>query len=138
LGSGGQLSINTQGLFGIQANSTDTPSTSDITASSAQGPQGTVIINILNVQPNISPTNLAFQPIANNFVRLCENREKGETLIFNYIGRGGQLPENEVFLNFDQVENPWLELLTHNQPTNSKANKANLHLDSVALFLPCR
>jgi len=137
-GTGGTVTINSKGLFGIEANSVDTPVTSDITASSANGPQGTVIINNPNVQPRTGIINLTAQPITYRFVRLCENRTDSPTLEFYFAGRGGQLPTPEDFLTPNFVTNPWLDLLTLNNSDNlSSETKASLDFDSMALFLPC-
>jgi len=138
-GSGGRVNIDTKGLFGIQANSVDTDITSDITASSANGPQGTVVINNPNVQPKTGLINLTSQPIVFRFVRLCENRNKGQTLEFFNIGRGGEIPFPEEFLLPEIINNPWVELINQNPSQNtSTQGKTSLGFDSMAVFLPCQ
>jgi len=137
-GSGGQVTINSSGLFGIQANSIDTQFTSDITASSEKGPQGTITINIFNVQPTPNAINLTAQPIPYRFGRLCENKNKGKTLEFYWAGRAGIASLPNDFLFVDTVNNPWLELVNQDQPKQiPQESQGNLTFESMALFLPC-
>lgn len=138
-GAGGQVSIDTRGLFGIQGNSIDATPTSDITASSASGPQGTVVINTPNVQPKTGLINLTSQPIVFRFVRLCENRSKGQTLEFYSIGRGGEIPFPEQSLRPEIISNPWVELISEDPAQNSVSQgHTSLAFDSLAVFLPCQ
>ncbi len=92
-GNGGVVTINTQGIFGIQFREQQT-SLNDITATSESGLQGTVAISQPNVDPAQSldtlPVNLveATSLIANT----CPV-EDGEESKFIVTGRGG-LPAN--------------------------------------------
>lgn len=134
-GSGGQVNINSKGIFGIQANVVGTQVTSDITASSTNGPQGTVTINTPKVQPKIGVINLTSQPIVYRFIRLCENKNRDQTLEFYSIGRGGELPPPEQSFLPEIVSIPWVELISEN---SASQGNTSLGFDSMALFLPCQ
>jgi filamentous hemagglutinin family protein len=97
-GDGGRVEVTTQGLFGIAPREFLTP-LSDITASSEQGVQGVVAVNIPNVDPRQGllelPTDVidATQQIAQNCpAGDATASELGEFVI---TGRGG-LPPNPI------------------------------------------
>ena len=91
-GSGGNVRIITQGLFGIAPRLRDNPFTSDITASSERGVQGTVNITPPDVDPNRGLIELPVGVVdaANQITQTCpgvgarQNRSE-----FVVKGRGG-------------------------------------------------
>ncbi|MGI0488596.1 filamentous hemagglutinin N-terminal domain-containing protein [Pantanalinema rosaneae CENA516] len=91
LGSGGNIQITTQGIFGLKYQPRLTPN-SDITASSQFGLSGSVLINTIDVDPSSGlvqlPTNLTdpSQSIATG----CSD---GQNSRFVATGRGG-VPQN--------------------------------------------
>jgi len=99
--SGGQVIINTQGIFGAQARRIGSPNTSDITATSAQGPQfdGIVEVNTPEVDPTSGlvdlPVNLV--DLTNVVVQNCSAENTPESS-FVVTGRGGlpQSPNDEI------------------------------------------
>ncbi|OKH35361.1 hypothetical protein NIES2101_37745 [Calothrix sp. HK-06] len=111
---GGNVTITkrNQGIFGIEARSKESPSTSDITASSENGAQGKISIAQPNTDPNRGlielPTNLvdASQQIAQG----CTPRNRGTASRFISTGRGG-IPENPYEpLRKRAVINHWVTL----------------------------
>ncbi len=93
--SGGQVIINTQGIFGAQARRIGSSNTSDITATSAQGPQfdGIVEVNRPEVDPTSGlvdlPENLV--DLSNVVVQSC-SAENTPQSSFVVTGRGGLPP----------------------------------------------
>ncbi|MBW4505157.1 MAG: filamentous hemagglutinin N-terminal domain-containing protein [Scytonematopsis contorta HA4267-MV1] len=71
-GAGGRVEINSRGVFGIEARQQQSDRTSDITASSARGPQGVTIIN--------APENSTLQ---NSLTELPTNAINTNALIAN-------------------------------------------------------
>ena len=97
-GSGGSVRITTQGLFGIAPRLRDNPFTSDITASSDLGVQGTVNITPPNVDPNRGLIELPVGVVdaANQITQTCPGvgarKNTGEFVV---KGRGG-LPSSPL------------------------------------------
>ncbi len=95
-GSGGRVDITAKGIYGLKFQPKDTPS-SDITASSQFGINGTVTINSLNIDPNQGlinlPTNLV-DP-SNQIAQSCNPNTQANQRPNRFIitGRGG-LPAN--------------------------------------------
>lgn len=91
-GNGGNVSLSTQGLLGLQLRP-QTTSKSDITASSERGAQGNISINIPNVDPsqglNELPTNLVSG--AERLDHRCSDQAtaKNSNASFYITGRGG-------------------------------------------------
>ncbi|BAY09028.1 two-partner secretion domain-containing protein [Calothrix sp. NIES-2098] len=104
LGSGGNIQITTQGIFGLQFQDQLTPN-SDITASSQFGLSGTVQVNTIGVDPNSGlvelPTNVT-DP-SQNIATGC-SANTGSTFVAT--GRGGvpQNPNQEV-----RSDRPWAD-----------------------------
>ncbi|OKH42842.1 hypothetical protein NIES2101_32320 [Calothrix sp. HK-06] len=95
-GRGGNVKISrNQGIFGIEARSQESPTTSDITASSENGVQGEILIERPETEPSPGlielPNNLvdASQQIAQG----CTPRRGQTASKFISTGRGG-IPEN--------------------------------------------
>jgi filamentous hemagglutinin family protein len=88
-GDGGRIAITTQGLFGIYPNTENFPSSSDITARSQFGVNGTVDANILTTN---SVVNFATLPVALNQKILetaCFGNRRSDRDSFIFSGRGG-------------------------------------------------
>ena len=96
-GSGGTVRIDTSGLFGIAAQSQDNPLTSDITASSAQGIQGTVDIATPETDPRSGLTELpvTFVDASGQITQTCAGNSDGQRSEFVVTGRGG-LPSSPI------------------------------------------
>lgn len=95
-GSGGQAIVNAQGIFGIQSRRSGSPTTSDITATSANGPQfdGIVDINTPEIDPSSGLVELPERvvDVTSLIARDCgDNRSPMNT--FYMTGRGG-LPQS--------------------------------------------
>ncbi|MBD1866444.1 S-layer family protein, partial [Cyanobacteria bacterium FACHB-471] len=91
-GTGGTVNITTKGLFGIAAQAQDNPLTSDITASSELGVQGTVDITPPSVDPRRGLTELpvAVVDASDQITQTCPGvGGRGETGEFVVTGRGG-------------------------------------------------
>ena len=94
-GFGGRVTINAQGIFATEFQQQPTPE-SDITATSALGPQfsGIVQINSLGVNPSLDLVNLPVQPV--DVTRLiaqgCPAGIKPRISKFVVTGRGGLPP----------------------------------------------
>ncbi len=88
-GNGGNISITTQGLFGIAPNTANFPNSSDITARSEFGLNGTVDTNIVSTNPVVDlaalPTVLGTKIIET----ACLGDRRGDRDSFIYSGRGG-------------------------------------------------
>jgi filamentous hemagglutinin family protein len=91
-GNGGNISITTQGLFGIFPNTANLPNSSDITARSEFGLNGTVDTNIVSTNPVVDlaalPTVLGTKILAT----ACFSNRRGDRDSFIYSGRGGLPP----------------------------------------------
>jgi filamentous hemagglutinin family protein len=89
-GNGGNIKINTQGLFGISPNTSNMPHTSDITARSEFGVDGTVDTSLISATPvgerATLPVVLGQKILKNECfgTRRSSNRDS-----FIYSGRGG-------------------------------------------------
>ena len=92
-GTGGQVSITSQGLFGIQYRPIGTDFTSDITASSTFGQNGTVQINTPGIDPGKDTGELPAAPndASNQISQTCGASQRENK--FYITGRGG-LPPN--------------------------------------------
>ena len=94
-GNGGNVRIDSQGLFGIAAQPQDNPLTSDITASSERGVQGTVNITTPDVDPRrgLSELPVAIVDASDQITRSCPGvGGRGQTDEFVVSGRGGLPP----------------------------------------------
>lgn len=108
-GSGGRISITTQGIFGIAVRARDTQ-LNDITAISQNNPQlnGVVSLNAPEADPS---ENLAEQPevveVSPPISQGCKSETLSNQSRFTYVGRGG-LPTNP----HDVLANPdlWQDL----------------------------
>ncbi|GAB4535387.1 MAG: hypothetical protein Tsb0014_22290 [Pleurocapsa sp.] len=126
-GSGGNIEINTQGIFGIEFRSEQSP-VSDITASSEFGLDGTVAINTPDVNPGEELVNLP-QTFATPPLDTSCQAVNSTNSSFVDLGRGG-IPRNpqEIRSNRDTWED-----LRH--PTIDNSSDKNLKLQS-SLYSP--
>jgi filamentous hemagglutinin family protein len=99
-GSGGQVSISAQGIFGTQFRDRGTR-LSDITATSDSGPQfnGTVQIDIRGVDPNRGLVELpeTLADSSNQIVQTCASQARSNSFVIT--GRGGLPPTPSEALN---------------------------------------
>jgi filamentous hemagglutinin family protein len=94
-GSGGNVDITTEGLFGIAAQAQNNPLTNDITASSQRGVQGTVSITTPDIDPTRGLTELPAEVVdaSSQITQTCGAR--AGTSEFVVTGRGG-VPSSPV------------------------------------------
>ncbi|OWY68093.1 hypothetical protein B7486_28345 [cyanobacterium TDX16] len=110
-GIGGDITINTQGIFGIQPRREESPNTNDITTRSELGIAGTIQINSLEIDPSRDivelPTGLvdASSLVAAGCPSGAENR-------FTVAGRGGLPPAPADKLSSDALLTDWATLQT--------------------------
>ncbi|AFY44913.1 filamentous hemagglutinin N-terminal domain-containing protein [Nostoc sp. PCC 7107] len=125
-GTGGQVQINTQGIFGIEPRLNDSINSSDITASSTTGINGEIIINTPNVDPTQGLTNLP-----GDIVNTASLVDSGCTAFgdktgsqFTVTGRGGLPTSPDDVLNGDAV---WSDtrLTVAAKPQNGSTSRVN-------------
>lgn len=110
-GTGGNIKITSQGIFGIQPRREATLDTNDITASSELGIGGRIQINSLEIDPSRDivelPTGLvdASSLVASGCPSGAENR-------FTVAGRGGLPPAPADKLSSDALLTDWATLQT--------------------------
>ncbi len=92
LGNGGNISITTQGLFGIAPNTVNFPNSSDITARSEFGLNGTVDTNIVSTNPVVDLAALPAVLGTKIIETACFGNHRGDRDSFIYSGRGGLPP----------------------------------------------
>ncbi|GJD22872.1 filamentous haemagglutinin outer membrane protein [Rivularia sp. IAM M-261] len=94
-GRGGNVNIRTQGIFGIEPRATESPQTSDITASSQRGVQGEVSIIEPDVEPEQGLIELPEEVVdaTRRVAQICP-REPGAKPLgkFTITGRGSLPP----------------------------------------------
>ena len=126
-GNGGQVIINAQGIFGTKFRQQETPE-SDITASSALGPQfsGTVQINTLAINPSLGLVNLPVQPVdvTGLIAQGCPTGVGPRGSKFVVSGRGGLPPTPREALSNEQ---PLADLGT---PLQGQENRASAVIPS--------
>jgi filamentous hemagglutinin family protein len=92
LGNGGEINITTQGLFGIYPNTANVPNSSDITARSEFGVNGTVDTNIVSTNPVVDLVALPAVLGTKIIETACFGSRSGDRDSFIYSGRGGLPP----------------------------------------------
>jgi filamentous hemagglutinin family protein len=132
-GSGGSVRIDSQGLFGIAAQAQDNPLTSNVTASSAQGIQGTVDVAAPETNPRNGLTELpvAFADASNQITQTCSGNRAGQDSRFVVTGRGGLPPSPIDALVGDVPLSDWavLDELTETTQTTPKATTSSVLSD---------
>ncbi|NEO97317.1 MAG: filamentous hemagglutinin N-terminal domain-containing protein [Symploca sp. SIO2E9] len=125
-GSGGNVNITTEGIFGIlpQEEQTDF---SAITASSESGIDGEVQVNQPDVDPSKSLTELTIELVdASRLVnRSCSPGGVARRSSFTVTGRGGLPPNPADALSGDAVVTGWVSL--DSQEENRYSSTANLN-----------
>ena len=112
-GNGGQVSITAQGILGLeQRPSTPANTTNDIDVSSDQGLQGTVTLNIPNVDPSRGLIELPIVPtdISNQIATACPTTAQEADRLGSFIvsGRGGIPPSPIDLLSEDNTLTEWV------------------------------
>jgi large exoprotein involved in heme utilization and adhesion len=103
-GSGGNINIATQGIFGLEFREQQAPDTSDITASSDFGVDGTVEINTPDVDPSQGLVSLPVVPVDTEVAQTCTPGGSQDQSEFLVTGRGGLPPNPGETLNTDAVQ----------------------------------
>ena len=108
-GSGGRVTIATQGIFGLQFRPALTRF-SDITASSTLGVSGTVAITTLGIDPSRGLQPLPGAPVdpTRQIVQTCVPQGADRTSSFTQTGAGGLPPSPTDPLQSDAVSPAWV------------------------------
>ncbi len=110
-GNGGRVTINTQGLFGIEFRPELTPD-NDITVSSIFGLSGEFALNSPDIDPSRGlyqlPTNLI--DASQQIDRRCTPGEEARNSSFTITGRGGLPPSPNDVLQGETVVTSWVSL----------------------------
>jgi filamentous hemagglutinin family protein len=136
---GGRISINTKGgIFGIQFRQQDTP-LSDITASSALGPQfsGTVQINTPDIDPSSGLFDLP-ETVTDPAQQIAQNpclRGGGEFII---TGRGGFPTNPSQILSSDNVRVDLVKPVASTRNSTSATQKQTSTRAKVEEIVPAR
>ncbi len=119
-GEGGNIEITAYGIIGIQIRENPTLLTSDISASSKLGIDGTVEINTPELDPNNELTELASIPINSKLVQGCYSRGYAQNQFF-IVGRGGLPPLPQDFLTPSALRVDWVspQQNRHNSLSNT-------------------
>ena len=107
-GDGGNITITTRGLFGIEPRAKLSPF-SDITASSELGTDGIIEINRLNADPIEALGNLPQAPAEVKVVIGCQAVSGGSIGFFD-LGRGGIPITPNDLLRSETLITPWIPL----------------------------
>ncbi len=121
LGQGGNVIITARGIFGIEFRETETP-LSDITASSNFGSAGTVVLNLLNIDPTQGTAELPTDTGTSQISQRCNPGEGASSFVDT--GRGGiPLGPGETITSQDLWEDLYLP--------ESQAGNRNITSSSV-------
>lgn len=105
-GLGGKVEINSQGIFGTESRK-ESPRTSDITATSEQGPQfdGLVDINTLEIDPSSGLVTVPVEvvDISGLISQGCQAGGRQGSSKFVVAGRGGLPPNPRQILSSDPI-----------------------------------
>ncbi len=127
-GRGGNVQINTQGIFGTQFREQLTPE-SDITASSEFGLQGEVEINNPDVDQSLGLVELPAELVDSNQIATgCAAAGENEFII---TGRGGLPPNPRQVLSSNAVQVDWVELSASQENRSSTKPATNSTIDSA-------
>ncbi|MDJ0648676.1 MAG: filamentous hemagglutinin N-terminal domain-containing protein [Xenococcaceae cyanobacterium MO_188.B19] len=138
-GNGGNIIINTQGIFGLEFRDRQT-ALSDITASSEFGQQGTVEINTSAIDPTRSLNNLQQDTVEAKVAQSCQEMNSQTTLEFFDIGRGGLPPTPEDLFTSDVIIAEWipLDLVETNIKLSSNSTKEKITEVTVFNSFSCQ
>ncbi|QFS48678.1 S-layer family protein [Nostoc sphaeroides CCNUC1] len=110
-GRGGNVKISAFGVYGTQFRDKENPQTSDITASSQFGINGTVELNTPDIDPNSGLVNLPTVPVDTRVAQGCTAGSSQAQSKFIITGRGGLPPNPGEALSADAVQ---VDLVTLN------------------------
>ena len=140
-GNGGTINITAQGIFGLQVNNTKEPlPTSEISASSQLGIDGSININTPDVDPSKGLTELPsnLSDSSNQIVAGCP-AEKGNRFVVT--GRGGIPDSPSQYLrgravwrdtrNLSAANRP-TQLITDNQPSTTSTKPSDGEVQAIA------
>ncbi|MEH2411452.1 two-partner secretion domain-containing protein [Nostoc sp.] len=108
-GSGGRVDIKAFGIYGIEFRDKENPQTSDITASSKFGIQGTVELNTPDIDPNSGLVELPTIPVDTKLAQGCYSPGSAQNR-FVITGRGGLPPNPKDILTPDTPQIDWVSL----------------------------
>jgi filamentous hemagglutinin family protein len=111
-GSGGRVDIKAFGIYGIQPRESQTLS-SDITASSDFGTQGTVELNRPDIDPNSGLIELPTVPVDTEVAQGCYTPSYAQSS-FVITGRGGLPPNPKDVLTPDSAQIDWVSVKPSN------------------------
>jgi filamentous hemagglutinin family protein len=126
-GKGGRVQIRAFRIYGTQLREKENPQTSDITASSQFGINGTVEINTPEIDPNRGLVNLPSVPLDTEVSQVCQPRTAENQSSFIITGRGGLPPNPRTeLLSGDAVQVDWVTLnpRTENRASTNVLNQA--------------
>ncbi len=106
-GVGGNIEITASGIFGIQLRENPTQRTSDISASSKLGIDGTVEIKTPDINSTNELSELPSIPINTKLAQGCYSPGYAQNQFF-IVGRGGLPPLPEDFLTPSSVRVEWI------------------------------
>ena len=109
-GKGGNININAFSVFGLAQSDSPTDATSDITASSELGLEGTVEIDTPEVDPSRGLVELPTVLIETEVVQACAPSDTEAQSEFIITGRGGLPPTPREVLTLDPIEVDWSSL----------------------------
>jgi filamentous hemagglutinin family protein len=132
VGNGGRVSINSQGLFGIQyrPKGQESPLTNDITASSTFGRDGAVNISTPGTDPGKNNTELPKAPTdaSNQISQVCSANSRQNKL--TVTGRGGLPPNANDPLTGDVI---WQDDRAASTPLTANRDKIPVKLTPPAV-----
>lgn len=122
-GTGGNIQITTQGVFGIEFRNQLTPA-SDITASSNFGTDGTVQLDT-SLDPTSGLVDLPVQPPQPQQVAQTCTPGSSAQSEFVYTGRGGLPPTSQQVLSQRNIDVGWVGLDANNDDERQRPSIAN-------------
>ncbi|MBW4635305.1 MAG: S-layer family protein [Iphinoe sp. HA4291-MV1] len=130
-GKGGRVQINAFGIYGTQFREKENPQTSDITASSEFGVNGTVELNTPDIDPNSGLINLPSIPIDTKLAQGCNSPNYAQSS-FIITGRGGLPPNPKDILTPDAIQVDWVTL----NPKIEKNSRTNITIPDTTTPAP--
>jgi filamentous hemagglutinin family protein len=123
-GNGGNIKINTTGIYGFQFPDKENPLTSDISASSTFGVNGIIEIQTSRIKPENGLFEVPIKPTDTRFARDCRAINRDESY-FYVTGKGG-IPENpKQPLISNDIDVNWVDFNLVNKTDNSIHNDRN-------------
>ena len=136
-GDGGNVTIDTNSLFGIEFRDQETK-LSDITASSEFGRQGEVEINTSGIDPTRGLLTLPEEAVNTEISQGCQTVRGKEAVEYFEIGRGGSPPTPDDPLNADTAIEDWIPLEQKSgNGSESDTTSNSPHATKAELMFPC-